>query len=116
MGSASVGSHQPNDYPLSVRSGGMDYRVAGFPLRPLAAYGLVIGAVNGLLLGVPVAYGVMELTRLFRPGDGTEAALVAYTAFVVAVVLGGLVSATLSGLLYNRFGGGIRLEAVEHGE
>ena len=87
-----------------------------FPLRPLAAYGLVIGAINGLLLGVPVAYGVMELSRLFRPGDGTDAALIAYIVFVAVAVVAGLVSATLGGLLYNRFGSGIRLEATENGE
>jgi hypothetical protein len=91
----------------------MAFRVTRVSLRSLALYGLVVGTVNGALLGVPVAYAVMEVSRLFRPGDGTDAALVAYGVLLVVGVVGGLVSATLCGALYNRFGDGIRVAAVE---
>jgi nitric oxide reductase large subunit len=94
----------------------MDYRIAAFRLRSLALYGLAAGLVNGALLGLPLAYGVMEVTRVLRPGDGTDAALAVYAAIVVFATVGGAVGATLCGLLYNRLtgeSGGVRLSVVD---
>lgn len=93
----------------------MEFRIDAVPLRSLAVSGLAAGLVNGALLGLPLAYGVMEVARVLRPGDGTDAALAVYAAIVGFATIGGLVSATLCGFLYNRLVGemgGVRLVGV----
>ncbi len=94
----------------------MEFRIATIPLRSLALSGLVAGLLNGALLGLPLAYGVMEVSRVLRPGDGTDAAVAVYVAIVGFATIGGLVSATLCGWLYNRLAGetgAVRLVGVE---
>jgi len=93
----------------------MEYTITAVRLRSVALFGLLTGAVNGALLGLPLAYVAMQVSRVLRPGDGTEAALVIYVAVLVFGTVAGALGAVLSAFLYNRLvseTGWLRVEAL----